>query len=415
MSLGYSGDSPPASPSPSRREAAANAKKHKGGVERLMLSVRAKIGDALDIDGLPKEAAQLLAEAEALLRKGEQELAKPRLERIVAGIDAEDMFHGADEHARRYLMHTFTDLDPDAAAGHQVEQTMTACRRKVQPGETVSSPKASAKQALHAENVAKLLEKALQLPGRSSLKLNNAMTFNAGHFDFDALAFAALPEVGAERRPPEPYSPRDPAIAAWDPPEPLVLNRAALLANLRRARKGAAPGPSGMTAEILRVVLASQVACARVPDDIALSHAVQARCATDPHLTVVSIDASAAHDGISREAVLRELRDVPKAAALLPFVRRWLDRTSTYVWQQGARTRHLRQAEGVEQGDPLSPALFSLGLRAALRDLQLDVRPDLGERVLAYLDDVTILASPQRALDLIRRFGTTSRFALASC
>ena len=126
-----------------------------------------------------QEAAQLLAEAEALLRKGkgwgkrtkghqrsfillhrgEQELAKPRLECIVAGIDAEDarscvaprlgsvqredMFHGADEHARRKfqsgcaaglmthlacgqdrvrrsLLHTYTDLDPEAAAGHQV-------------------------------------------------------------------------------------------------------------------------------------------------------------------------------------------------------------------------------------------------------------------------------------------------------
>ncbi|CAE7305097.1 PDE4D [Symbiodinium necroappetens] len=168
MSLGYSGDSPP--PSPSRREAAAAAKKHKGGVERLMLSVRAKIGDALDIDGLPKEAAQLLAEAEALLRKGEQELAKPRLERIVAGIDAEDMFHGADEHARRSLLHTYTDLDPEAAAGHQA----TSPSRRA--ADMITSPKASAKQALHAEAVAKLLEKA-------------------GHFDFDAIAFAALPEV----------------------------------------------------------------------------------------------------------------------------------------------------------------------------------------------------------------------------
>ncbi|CAE7256402.1 PDE4D [Symbiodinium pilosum] len=166
MSLGYGGDSPPASPS--RREAAAN--KHKGGVERLMLSVRAKIGDALDTDGLPQEAAQLLAEAEALLRKGEQELAKPRLERIAAGIDAEDMFLGADEHAKRYLMHTFTDLDPDASAGHQA----TSPSRRV--SDSISSPKASAKKALHAEGVAKLLEKA-------------------GHFDFDALSFAALPEV----------------------------------------------------------------------------------------------------------------------------------------------------------------------------------------------------------------------------
>ena len=240
----------------------------------------------------------------------------------------------------------------------------------------------------------------------------------------------------AERRPPEPYTPVDPDLAAWDPPVPVVLNRVALLANLRRARKGAAPGPSGLTAEMLRVVLddadasqsfsdvASQLACARVPDDIvpalglgrvvalskpnggtrglvigdflrrlvartlaqqyaaplaeachphqyalgsrvgpeALIHEVQARCAADPRLTVVSLDAAAAYDGMSRQTVLRELKEVPEASALLPFVRLWLGRTSTYCWQQGARTRHLQQGEGVEQGDPLSPALFSLGL-----------------------------------------------------
>ena len=44
------------------------------------------------------------------------------------------------------------------------------------------------------------------------------------------------------------------------------------------------------------------------------------------------------------------------------------------------------------------------GLRPALRALQQEIREDLGEGILAYLDDVTILASPQRALHLVRRF-----------
>jgi len=126
----------------------------------------------LDVDGLPSEAAQLLTEAEAILRKGEQDLARPRLDRIVAGVDVEDMFHGADEQSKRALMHTFTDLDPDATAGHQA----TSPSRRAASEGTVSSPKANAKKALHAENVAKLLEKA-------------------GQFDFDAIEFAALPEV----------------------------------------------------------------------------------------------------------------------------------------------------------------------------------------------------------------------------
>ena len=46
------------------------------------------------------------------------------------------------------------------------------------------------------------------------------------------------------------------------------------------------------------------------------------------------------------------LRDVPEASSLLPLACLWLGCTSTYVWQQGDRTRRLRQGEGVEQGDP---------------------------------------------------------------
>ena len=54
-------------------------------------------------------------------------------------------------------------------------------------------------------------------------------------------------------------------------------------------------------------------------------------------------------------------------------------------------------------------------LIAALRDLQLDVRPDLGECILAYLDDVTILANPQRALDFVRRFERDLAFHTRLC
>ena len=280
------------------------------------------------------------------------------------------------------------------------------------------------------------------------------------------------------RRPREPHEAIDPELLTWNPSSPVQLDRAALLTNLRRARKGAAPGPSGFTAEVVRVVLdaddstqafadvASLLAQARVPDVIraalglgrmvalrkptggtrglvvgdflrrltartlaqqfapsleaacrphqyalgnragldALVHNVQARCAQDQALTVVSLDASAAYDGISRQTILHELRHLPEAAALLPFARLWLGRPSSFVWQQGPVSRSISQAEGVEQGDPLSPALFCLGLRPALQALQQEIREDLGERILAYLDDVTILASPQRALHLVRRF-----------
>ena len=137
----------------------------------------------------------------------------------------------------------------------------------------------------------------------------------------------------------------------------------------------------------------------------ALVHNVQARCARDPALTVVSLDAFAAYDGISRQAILRELRQVPEAAALLPFARLWLGRPSSFVWQQGPVSRSISQAEDVEQGDPSAPALFCLGLRPALRALQQEIREDLGERILAY---TSTSSSLRRLSERCTLFGASS-------
>ena len=72
----------------------------------------------------------------------------------------------------------------------------------------------------------------------------------------------------------------------------------------------------------------------------ALVQSAQAGCAHDPNLTVVSLDASAAYDGISRQSILQELRSLPAAAtaALFPFARLWFGRPLSFVWHQ--RRRH---------------------------------------------------------------------------
>ena len=57
------------------------------------------------------------------------------------------------------------------------------------------------------------------------------------------------------RRPGAPYGPIDAAIMQFVPAEPLQLPDALIINALRRTRKGAAPGPSGLTAETLRLVL----------------------------------------------------------------------------------------------------------------------------------------------------------------
>ena len=92
----------------------------------------------------------------------------------------------------------------------------------------------------------------------------------------------------------------------------------------------------------------------------ALVHTLQAKTQADPHLTVLSVDISAAYDTVSREAMLSALREVPQASALMPFVRLWYARESVYVWAASSQAHRITQAEGGEQGDPLMPALFAL-------------------------------------------------------
>ena len=74
------------------------------------------------------------------------------------------------------------------------------------------------------------------------------------------------------RRPAQPYEPLDPALLEFQPEAPVALSAHTLLANLRRARKGAAAGPNGHTSELCRLVLddeASGLAFVRAATDLA--------------------------------------------------------------------------------------------------------------------------------------------------
>ena len=69
--------------------------------------------------------------------------------------------------------------------------------------------------------------------------------------------------------------------------------------------------------------------------------------------------------------------------------------TNNYIWTDAEGTaRVIQQAEGGEQGDPLMPALFCLGIHDALHNVSANLRAD--EHVLAYLDDIYIVASRDR-------------------
>jgi hypothetical protein len=60
--------------------------------------------------------------------------------------------------------------------------------------------------------------------------------------------------------------------------------------------------------------------------------------------------------------------------------------------------RHIiTSAQGVRQGDPMGPLMFSLGIRSLLRDLATTLGPD--RLILAYLDDIYILSPDDLTLE----------------
>ena len=125
------------------------------------------------------------------------------------------------------------------------------------------------------------------------------------------------------------------------------------------------------------------------------AHVLQALTEADPNATVLSIDGISAYDLISRRAILEALRRVPGGDQVLPFVRLFYDRQSTYLWEDDAGTvHHIVQGEGGEQGDPLMPLLFALGQHGALQAVQNSLGPT--ERLLAFLDDVYTVTTPER-------------------
>ena len=125
------------------------------------------------------------------------------------------------------------------------------------------------------------------------------------------------------------------------------------------------------------------------------------RAATDhdPTATVLKVDGIGAYDHVFRSAMLVWLSRMRGARALLPCVRLPYATPSIYVWfdNQGER-RTVTQAEGGEQGDPLMPLLFSIGIQGALEEVSTLLVA--GEQLCAFLDDVKIVCQPGRVLFL---------------
>ena len=74
-------------------------------------------------------------------------------------------------------------------------------------------------------------------------------------------------------------------------------------------------------------------------------------------------------------------------------------RPAGFFWEDEDGVNHdPLQGEGREQGDPLMPALFALGLHVALVAVQAGLLPS--ERLFAFLDDIFVVCSPDRVADV---------------
>ena len=212
------------------------------------------------------------------------------------------------------------------------------------------------------------------------------------------------------RHPPVPRDPLPDSIAQCELQERFSLSQELFFQNVRRARKGAAPGPSGMTADHLRPLLEHHPVAAalghaallmaqnKFPEEVmnALRHGrltalrkpdggvrgivvgdvfrrvvaqyalkTKAGCETvahilqvltdlDPDATVVSVDGVGAFDLISRNSMMEGLRRVVDGEQILPFVRAFYGQPSTYFWEDDSGEVHtIPQGEGGEQGDQL--------------------------------------------------------------
>ena len=172
-------------------------------------------------------------------------------------------------------------------------------------------------------------------------------------------------------------------MAQFAPVEEFILAQDLFLANVRSARREAAPGPSGMTANHVRPLLEASgdaaalshaasllaqnemseevmvaIRCRRTtalqkPGDSSLellpsiseefetvAHISQALTDFDGDATVVSVAGVGAFDLRSRVSLMKGLRHPVDGERIIPFVRSFYGQLSTYFWEDDAGEVH---------------------------------------------------------------------------
>jgi len=195
------------------------------------------------------------------------------------------------------------------------------------------------------------------------------------------------------------------------PPEALEANLGARLVPLRKQNGGVRPVAMGSTLRRL----AARAACAALKEKTAvaagaqqygvgrpagcelLHKSVTALTDQDSRRVVMAFDAANAFGTVSRQRIWDSTkRRLPELAKT---VRAWLRTPAThFMWDAAGKLHLVRNVAGVDQGCPLSPLLFALGVADELADLQAAIRHlDPTAQVFAYLDDVVVVCVPEVA------------------
>eukprot|EP00439_Symbiodinium_sp_Y106_P007634 s10577_g1.t1 len=128
----------------------------------------------------------------------------------------------------------------------------------------------------------------------------------------------------------------------------------------------------------------------------ALARALAVTCELSPSKTAVSVDGVGAYDHIARAAMFEGLRRDARLVSLIPFVRQFYGRESTYLfYDQLGQAHEVAQAEGGEQGDPLMPGLFAVGIHPALLAAHAELGPPA--ELYAFLGDTYVSCDPADA------------------